>query len=171
MPKSLADGHLKLTLCTTKPANPAAPTATELLAGIDISCAVLASDFQFTAADSDKFNENALCEDTNVNSLGRSNYTAGMTLFKYFDASTKNSSVTEDVALAAVKNKGTVVYLYARNTAKKSADAWVAADEIYLGAKVMSDALQEPSDMGGYIKRRVPLEVQEAYPNVLVAAA
>lgn len=170
MPKSLADGHLKLTLLTAKPVNPAAPTAVELSAGLDISCAVLASDFAFGATDSDKFNENALCEDTNVNSLGRSNYTAGLTVFQYFDATTKNSSVSENVAMAALKTKGTTAWLYPRRTAKKSTEGWAAADEIYLGAEVLTDSLQPPSDMGGYIKWRVPLEVQKAYPNILVAS-
>lgn len=166
MPKSLADGKLKVTFLTVKPADPAAPTVAELNAGIDASCAILDSDFTWTAADSDKFNENALCEDANVNSLGRSNYTVGFTAFKYFDSTTKNSHATEDKLLAAVAEKGTTLWGYVRQTAKKSTEGWAVDDEIYLGGEVLTDELQQPSDMGGYTKRRCPLEMQVAYPNI-----
>ena len=50
----LADEHIKFTILTAKPANPAAPTAAELNAGIDASCLVLADNFQWSAADSDR---------------------------------------------------------------------------------------------------------------------
>ena len=57
--KVLADGKTKFTVLTTKPANPAAPTAAELNAGIHLSDHVLTSDFTFGATDSDKFAEKA----------------------------------------------------------------------------------------------------------------
>ena len=64
-------------MLTTKPANPAAPTATELNAGIDLSCDVMASDFTWGATDSDKVAEKALCVENNANALGASNFAAG----------------------------------------------------------------------------------------------
>lgn len=171
MPKSLADGHIKLTILTTKPANPAAPTATELNAGIDVSCDVLASDFTWTAADSDKVAEKALCTRNNANAIGASNYQAGLTLFRYFDETTKNADVTEDAGYTALKTKGTTVWGYARETAKLSTEAWVAADEIYLGLEVLTDTPQRPGDGGGYIKRRIPLEPQDGWEDIVVAPA
>lgn len=169
MPKSLADGRTKFTILTDEPANPEAPTAAELNAGIDASCNILASDFVWGATDSDKVNEPALCEDSNANALSRSNYQAGVTPFRYFDEITKNPDAVEDAVFAALKTKGTEVWGYARKTGKKASEVWAAGDEIYFGAKVLTDEPQPPSDQGGYIKFRVPMEVQEGYPFIEVA--
>lgn len=168
--RSLADGHIKLILLTTKPANPGAPTAAELSAGIDISCNILASDFTFGATDSDKVAEKALCTVGNANALGPSNYQAGVTFFRYFDTTTKNPDLTADAGFQAVKVKGTTVWLYARKTAKLSTAAIAAADELYMGAEVATDSPQTPSDQGGWIKSRVPMEVQNAWEYIPVAA-
>ena len=170
MPKSLADGHTKFTILITEPADPANPTVTELNAGIDASCNILASDFTWGAADSDKVAEKALCATNNANSIGASNFTAGITPFRYFDATTGAPDPAADEVFAATKAKGTELWGYARKTGKKSTDPWLAADEIYLGAKVITDEPQPPSDQGGYIKFRVPMEVQEGYPFIAVAA-
>jgi hypothetical protein len=45
MPKSLSDGHAKVAVLTTAPANLASPTVAELNAGIDASCRILRSGF------------------------------------------------------------------------------------------------------------------------------
>lgn len=170
MPKSLAAGRMKFIACLTKPANPAAPTVAELAAGLDLSCEILDSDFTWTATDSDKLGEKPLCVEENVNAIGASNYTAGFTLFLNFDATSKNLDPAEAAGFAALKQKGTTFWGYARQTAKKSTDAIAASDEIYLGGEVITDEPQQPSDMGGYIKRRIPLEMQRAYPNITVSA-
>ncbi|MCL8026311.1 phage tail tube protein [Nocardioides bruguierae] len=170
MPKSLADGHMKLTLLTTKPVDEEAPTAAELNAGIDASCAILASDFTWTAADSDKIAEAALCDTLNVNALGRDNFTAGMTLFRYFDDTTKNADATEDAAFAATKTKGTELWGYLRVTGKEATEDWATDDEIELGLKVLTDNPQRPSNGGGYVKTRIPLEPQAGWPQIAVGA-
>lgn len=171
MPRSLADGHTKFTVLTTKPANPAAPTVTELEAGIDGSCSILASDFAWGATDSDKIAEKALCVKNNANALGASNYTAGVTPFRFFDATTGESADVEgDDLFQALKVKGTTLWGYARKDSKDSTDPWEAGDEIYLGAEFTTDEPQPPSDLGGYIKWRVPAEIQAAWPWIEVAA-
>lgn len=170
MPRSLADGHTKVTILLDAPANPAAPTVAELNAGIDASCNIMASDFAFGATDSDKVAEKALCVVNNANALGASNYTAGMTVFRYWDAVTKAADATADEVFDATREKGTTLWVYARETAKLSTEAWAATDEIYLGAEVLTDTPQPPSDRGGFIKRRVPMEVQAAYDDIAVAA-
>lgn len=172
MPRSLADGHTKFIILTTAPVDPANPTVTELTAAgaIDASCAILNSDFTFGAADSDKVQEKALCTENNANALGASNYTAGITLFRYFDDATPGQAdATADAAFAACKTKGTELWCYARRTAQKSTAAIAADDELFLGAHVIVDEPQPPSDLGGYIKMRVPMEVQDAYPFISVA--
>ena len=167
MPRSLADGRTKFTILTTEPSNPAAPSASELNAGIDASCNILASDFTWGATDSDKVAEKALCAVNNANSLGASNYSAGVTPFRYFDANTGESDTSGgDDVFQALKSKGTELWCYARKTGKLATEAWADGDEIYLGAYVITDEPQTPSDLGGYVKYRVPMEVQTAWPFV-----
>ena len=171
MPRSLADGRTKFVLLTTKPVNPQAPTAAELNAGIDASCHVLSSDFSFGAAASDKVNEGALCEDTNAQVSGRSNFTAGFTPFRSFDATTGESDADGgDDVFQAVKVKGTTLWGYARKTSKKSAEDFEAGDELYLGAEIVTDNPTPPSDMGGWIKWRQDADVQAGWPFITVAS-
>ena len=171
MPRSLADGRTKFVILTSKPADPTSPTATELNAGIDASCNILSSDFSFGAAASDKVNEGALCEDTNAQTSGRSNFVTGFTVFRYFDASTGESdSAGGDDVFQAVKVKGTTLWAYARRTSKKSSEVFADGDELYLGAEIVTDNLTPPSDMGGWIKWRQDADVQAGYPFITVAA-
>lgn len=171
MPRSLADGHTRFVLLTTKPANPAAPTLTELNAGIHASPHILASDFSFGAAASDKLSEADLCTDSNAQVSTRSNYVAGFTVFRYFDETTGESDPTEgDDVFQAVKAKGATVYAYARRTSKKCAEAFEAGDELFFGAEISTDNLTPPSDMGGWIKWRQDADVQDGYPFIEVAA-
>lgn len=169
MPRSLADGRIKLAILTAKPANPLAPTVAELSAGIDASCRVLSSDYTLGATDSDRITgEKALCEEGNVSALGSSNFAAGITPFRYF-TSTGASETTADAVFQALKAKGTTVYLYERQTSKKSTEVWAIGDEVD-GYEVITDNPQKPSEMTGYIKRRVPMEVQNAWTGGTVAA-
>lgn len=169
MPKSLADGHVKLTILTTEPANPAAPTAAELNAGIDFSCAVLASDFTWSATDSDKVNEKPLCTENNANAIAADNFQAGLTLFRMFDSTTGAVDETEDVAFQTVKAKGTTVWGYVRENGKLATADWATGDEIALGLEVQTDNPQR-MPAGGYIKRRIPMEPQRGWPEIEVAA-
>ena len=168
MPKSLADGHMKFTILTEKPEDPKAPTASELNEGLDFSCDVLSSDFSWTAADSDKLAEKALCSSNNANALGASNFSAGITVFRYFDDETGQPDETEDAKFAAVQEKGTTVWGYLRKTGQEYDEDWADDDEIALGMEVITDTPQQPSDQGGYIKYRIPMEPQRGYPFIKV---
>lgn len=171
MPKSLADGHVKVAILTSEPANPEAPTVAELNAGISAACRILASDWNFSAADSDKVAEKALCDTNNVNALGASNFVAGMTIFRYFNASTGVADPTEDALWTAAKTKGTQLWIYVRETGKLETAAWAASDEIAIGGEVLVDEPQMPQNAGGYIKRRIPLEPQSNVYTDIAAAA
>lgn len=170
MPRSLADGKTKFSILTTEPADPAAPTITELNAGIQAAANILASDFTWGATDSDTVGERSLADKNNANALSASNYTAGITVFRYFDDTTGAVDPAEDTVFAAGKEKGTELWCYARKDGKDAGDAWVAADEIYLGGLVITDEPQPPSDLGGYIKFRIPMQMQTAYPFIAAAA-
>lgn len=169
MPKSLADGHTKIAILTTKPSNPAAPTVGELNAGINAAARILASDWTFSPTDSDKIAEKSVADINNINALGPSNFQAGMTIFRFFNASTGIADAVEDALFTACRVKGTTLYIYARKTGKLETAAWATGDEIYLGGELITDVPQEPSDAGGYIKKRVPLEPQAMFPNIAVA--
>lgn len=169
MPRSLAAGHEKIAILTTEPEDPANPTVTELNAGIDAAANILESDWVFGATASERISEPSVADEVATNTLGVGNYEAGMTIFRHFDNTTKNAHATEDALFAAAKVKGTRLWIYSRKTAKKSTDAWAADDEIRLGAEVITDT---PQDLkGGYIKNRVELEVQKAWPGIEAAAA
>ena len=168
MPRSLADGHTKFTILTSKPANPAAPTVAELNAGIDASCRILFSDFVWSAADSDTVDEKALCDVGNAQGLAASNWEGSITPFRYFTAGGA-ADPTEDAVFAAIKTKGTSLWCYARETSKLSTEAWAAADEIYLGGEVSTDTPKKPESTG-YIKRPTRLLFQKGYDNISAAA-
>lgn len=167
MPKSLADGRVKVVALTTKPANPYAPTVQELTSGVDISCRILSSDYALGPTTSDRIAEKELCKEGNANAIGASNYAGSVTPFRYFDNATKQADEAEDNVYQMLKAKGTTLFLYERQSAKKSTEAFAVGDEVD-GYEVVTDNPQKPSDMGGYIKRVVPLEVQDAWLNGVV---
>jgi hypothetical protein len=168
MLRSLADGHTKFTILTAAPADPENPTAAELNAGIDMSPKLLANDFRWTATDSDKVDEKSLVDDANAKALGASNYDVSMTIWRYWLAA-GGADPAADEGYAATKTKGTELYGYARETAKKATEPWAADDEVYLGGRFVTDTPQRP-DGGGWIKRKVPCEMQEAWDDIKVAA-
>ena len=170
MARVLADGKTKFTVLTTAPANPAAPTATELNAGIDLSCDILSSDFAWSATASDTIDEKALCATGNSTVFGSSNYDLGITLWRQFETGTGAPDTANEAGWEALKNKGATVYAYARETGKDSTEDWAASDEIYLGGEVINDNPAR-TDGSGFIKYRVPLKVQKGYPFIEVAAA
>ena len=174
MPRSLADAHKKIAVLTEEPVDPANPTIVELAAGIGgaagAGCRILLSDWLFGPTDSDTFNERAVCEDGNANAYGASNFQAGATVFRYFDETTGVADALEDALFEALKTKGTRVWIYERETGQPESDPWAADDELGFGAEVLTDWPQKPSETGGYIKRRSPMQVQKGYVNITAGA-
>ena len=171
MARTLAEGRLKWTILTAAPADPAAPTATELNAGFDLSCDVLASDFNWTNTASETVDEKALCAVGNSVVFGASNYDLGATLWRQFNPETdKAAAVESEEAWLALREKGTTVWGYARETSKLSTEDWAAGDEIYLGGEIITDAAQR-IDGTGFIKRRIVLGAQRMYEHIEVAGA
>lgn len=169
--RMLADEHIKLTFLTTKPANPLAPTVAELNAvgAIDASCLVFADDFTWTATDSERVGERALCEPSTSESPGTGNYDLSITAWRYFDTATGAVDVPADKLFQAAKVKGTRLYGYVRRSGKRYDAAWAAADEFQLGGEVITDTPQSP-DNGGFIKYKIPLLAQRMKDFGAVAA-
>jgi len=165
----LADGKTKFTVLTTKPANWPSVTATEANAGIDLSLDVLSNDFTFGAVDSDKVAEKPLGRGGNANAIGASNFQLGFTLWRKF-ATAGGFDAASETGWAAVKEKGVELYALARQTDKEATEDWAASDEVYLAAEFTPDNAQR-TDGTGFIKYRVPCEVQAGYPFVSIAAS
>lgn len=174
MPKSLADGRTRVALLTQKPADPYAPTLTELNAGIDASCRLVASDYNVGPAASETVDEKELCVEGNAVAFGPSNATIEFSPFRYFDETGKAETGTAegdigDAVFQATKNKGTRLWIYQRETSKKSTDPWAAGDEVD-GYEFLTDNPQH-LERSGYIKRRIVGAYQDMFINGEVAAA
>lgn len=166
--KVAADGRKKFTLLTTAPAA-RIPTAAELNAGQDISCAVLDSDANWTNTASDRFNEKAACQMGNSQALGAANYDTALTFLReYLDAGGPDAT-GEDLGYQTVKTRGSTVWIYLRESDKASTEAWATGDEIHLGGEVVSDAPMRVNNDGN-VKRRIDFLAQNMITEELVAA-
>lgn len=167
MPKTLADGRIKLTILTVQPANLSAISATILNAGIDASCKILKSDYRLSATASDTIDETELCNDSNAVNYGRSNYEGSVTPFWYLDEDGKPEAL-ENVVYEALREKGSRVWLVEREGPEYDTP-WATGDE-YEVFEVVTDTPQKPSDRTGYSKRVIPLGVQRAVLDGVVVA-
>ena len=158
MPKTIAEERIKVVALTTKPANIHAPKISELAAGKDLSCKILFSDFRLSPTASDTVNEPALCEPGNSAVPTKSNFEGSLTVFRFLDPATGLAVSAEDEAWDLLKAKGTELWLYVRIGLKYNA-AFAAGQDVEL-YHALTDEPQAPSDLGGYIKKVVPLFVQ-----------
>lgn len=169
MPKTLADQKIRLTFLTTKPVDPKAPTITELEAGIDLSCSIMKSDYQLGATGDQTVSEAALCEPGAGNDMGATDYAGTVTVFRMFDETGK-ADLDEDDAYQALKVKGTKGWIVEREGPRYDV-AWAADQEVEV-YEVTTGSVQKPSDRSaGYIKRTIPLGVQNAWVDGAVAAS
>lgn len=156
MPKSLADGHTKLTLFAEKPADLDNLTATELNEALDASCRILSSDYNVGAAASETVDEKALCVVNNAQALGASNYQFEITSFRYFaeDGTPEEQEGDEvgDAVYQLLREKGTTIWAVERFTNKESKEDWATGDP-YNWFEVTMDVPQ-PADRTGFIKAK-----------------
>lgn len=165
--RTLAEGHIKLSILTTKPVNPAAPTATELKAGIDASCKITKEGFRWTMADSETIDDAALCTTGKAVAPGADNYDLNLQIYRYWlDAG--GADPAADVLYEAMRQKGTTLWGYVRITDKLGTEEWVAGDEIHLGAEFWTDWPQHVD--GGWIKLKIPAYASQGWPHIKVAA-
>lgn len=167
--RMLSAGRMKVTLLTAKPADPAAPTAAELNAGLQICQNIPASEFTFGAVDSETVDSTSLCSEVKAETFGQGNYELTFGLWrKFLDAG--GFDTADDATFAAVKEKGTTLWIYARFTDKKATEDWAASDEIFLGAEFVTDTPRPVSATEGFIGYAIPTRVQDAWPFIEVAA-
>jgi hypothetical protein len=167
--KTLADARTRLTILTTPPADLAAITAAELSAGIEASCKVAKNGTRFSPTASDTMSDPAFCDEGNAQTLGPSNYEASLAPFLYLDDTTGAYVALDNAVYEAAGVKGAeLVYVLRRGP--KYDEPWAAGDR-YKAYVAVSDNPQEPTETGGYIKENIPLLVQRAELEGVVAAA
>lgn len=172
MARSLANGHLRFAILTTAPANPEAPTATELEAGI-VDQEQFSKNLTWSAQASDTVDDPSLADASKSPVPTDANYDGQVTVFRDF-----GTGATQDTAFQALKVKGTELWCYARLSDKLATEAFTASDELYLGGHVITDTPQFSSGNGGggggsedgYIKATVPLLFREGYDNITISA-
>ena len=163
MAKTKAEGKEKWLFGATRPADPEAPTMTELGAFVDGSCAIASSDSRISAAASATFSDPAVCDEIAVQVLGQSNYEGTVAAFRFWteDGASDAGSDLEvaDNVYQMLKEKGTVLYIAIRETNKSSRDPVESGDEGDL-YEVETDNPQRPSSREGYQKRIIPLSIR-----------
>ena len=175
MPRSLASGRRRVSILATAPANLAAPTKTELDAGIMASCRILASGYTMGPGSSDTVEEATLCDEQTPKVPTNATWEDGsITAFRYFDAqgvaetgAAGPDGAVGDAVFQALKNRGTTLWIYDRFTSKKATEAWEAGDEAR-GFEVVTDSWNT-GESEGWIKAIVPLLVQRGEINAVVA--
>lgn len=176
MPRTLADGRIRLDALTAAPAAVAAYAGTgnleitvdELAAGVRLARRIMKSDYRLSATPSDAVNETELAAEGNAVVYGASNYEGSVTPFRYLQSDGAADTIN-DVAWDTLKEKGTELWLPER-TGPKEAVTWAAGHvgELY---HVITDNPQVPTAAGGFIKRIVPLGVQNRYPFVVTGTS
>ena len=169
MPRVLADGKVKVTYLTDAPENAAAPTAEELNAGHEMSCAILTSDFEFTGAASETLSNKTLCQKGNAQRPGAKNHTAAHTIYREYLEGGGPDEEDADQGFQAVKQQGTTIWIYARLTDKDSTEDWEAGDEIYTGGEFVADT-PAMGALDDDISFRVPFLPQRVYDFIEVGS-
>ena len=165
--RMLGHDKTKLAILTTAPVNPAAPTLSELNAGIDATFLVSKQGFTFSASDSETISDPSLGSASNSSVPTLGNYDVAFTVWRQYLAG-GGIDPAGDALFAALKTKGTELWAYARRSDKLASAAWAAGDEIYLGAYFIVDTLKA-TEPAGYIRYDVTGLPQEGYPFITVA--
>ncbi|PXY20879.1 hypothetical protein [Prauserella muralis] len=119
MADMLNDGNIRLTYVPAI-ADPAAPTTTELTAGIDLECLVTADGLNISV-DEETVSVQKLCETSNSQAPGRSTYGITLTIVR-------QDEETEDVGWTTLK-RGTAGFLVMRYGVAHD-QAWAASDKV-----------------------------------------
>jgi hypothetical protein len=166
--RMLSKGRTKVAVLTTKPADPAKPTVTELDAGIEASCKIPSSMWTWRAGDPTTETDSPLCVESDNEVPVADKYDTGFGVYREF-AAEGGFDPLEDALFEAVRVRGTTLWVYARKTDKLSKEAWAADDEIYLGGELLTGTPKNVE--GGFIKFEVPLFAQNMHNFIKVGAA
>lgn len=151
--KTAAQGKIKIALFTgeTVPADLSVPlTVTQLTAALNISCSVALNGFTAAAAASDTMSDPAVCEATNSQTRGNSNFTVALPIFWYIDPDTGAYATLDNEAYEALRVAGTVAAIAVRRH-KLEAMPWLAADRYDIFVFETDEPIA--GDGQGYVKK------------------
>ena len=166
-PRTL-DGLERVRVSTTRPDNPGALTAVEADEFVTIECHILKSDFRLSPTASDTISDSLLCTVGNAVSYGASNYEGTVSPVRFLDEDGLPDP-ENDIAWDLFKQKGTRLWILV-SEGPAHTEAFASGQEYDL-YEVVTDSPQKPSDRAGWIKRTVPLGVQNAWLNRTIASA
>ena len=139
--------------------DPAAPTAAELTAGVDLSC-VMVTSYEVRADTSDTVSEKAVCETANADTPTAKNYMGNLVLFRDWDDTTPPGDWDASTDPIATFPSGGIQGFFVRRTGLPYDTAY-AADDVVEVYKFITD---EPQHSGGtdqgMVKVTVPLHKQ-----------
>lgn len=118
---------------------PAAPTAAQVTAGVNISCAIISGMDNVNPADSDAITTKSICDFANAAKLTRDNYEGELSFFK---SDLVNVTALYNTVWALFKNAGWNGYIV-RRVGKLSTSAAIATDKV----DVFQFQSDEPKDM------------------------
>ncbi|VXA92371.1 hypothetical protein [Citricoccus sp. K5] len=170
-PRTFAEQRRKITVLTAPPTEPlGALTVATLTAGMDAACRVAQEGTRFAATASETLNQPAVCEPSSASVPARSNYEGSIAVFRYFDETNPGAAdPTGDVLFQALKVKGTPVYVVESLTGKDWDEEWEAGDEYSVFAVTTDNWQRQADPHAGYIHVTIPLTVQDAELNGVVA--
>ncbi|MCV2395922.1 hypothetical protein OEB99_16525 [Actinotalea sp. M2MS4P-6] len=149
---------MRVTILTAEPADLSAITTTELGAGLYASPLINKPDYRISARGSDTVPDQPLEASGNAVTYGNSNFDGIMTALRHLLAD-GTVDATNDTLWPLVQTKGTRLWVIERE-GPLATQADAAADE-YEWFEVITDEPQKPQNVSGYIKRTVPLGVQD----------
>ena len=166
-PKMLNTANRKLVWVPTI-ANIAAPTATELNAGVEITCLVTAADFVLGVTSNETINDPAVCDDINTSVPLRANVEASMNFFRFKDAA-------DDLGWTTFTEMGLQGYLVQRigqieDTERQEDVPFVAADQVQVYEAVTHDPRIMSPATAGYEKFGMTFSVARKNERAVVAA-
>lgn len=169
--KTAANGKIKIALLVGAdlPGNIETPlTVAKLTAAPDISCNVALNGFVAGFTASDTMSDPAVCESSNSQTRGSSNFQVALPIFWYIDATTGAYAALDNAAYEALKKAGTVAAIAVRRH-KDAKLAWVSGDvyDIFL---FETDEPQS-SDGQGYVKKLINGLPRSARQDLVVAGA
>lgn len=149
-------------------ADPKNPKATELNAGLNISCMVTAADYAFGITGNEAIVDAALCDDIEAGVPGRATVEAAANFFRF-------KETLDDKAWTTFTGKGLSGYLVERigqvDEGERPEDVpYKAADEVQILKAITNDPQNLSPATAGYEKFRMVWSPQRHWPRVKVAA-
>ena len=142
-------------LLPARPTNPEAITLTELAAGIEGTWDAAASGTRFSFTASDTMSDAAYGDSSNSTITTRSNYEGSIAPFIKLDDTTGAYAALSNDLFEAVREKGAPCYVVSGITGDPTEAR--AAGDLYDYFEYTTDDGQKPTEVGGYMKRQVPL--------------